>query len=172
MVTFKKVIKEWVIPFILEILAVVLIVKFVCFLAVVPTGSMIPTVDEGSWLFATRMHNPVKSVQRGDIIVFQSDEMNETLLKRCIGLPGETVELDDEGKLYINGEYMDEPYVVNKMEQSASFVVPEGCYLFLGDNRSGSTDAREWDLPYIPADKLMGEAHFTLWPLKNFGLLK
>lgn len=171
MVTFKKVMKELT-PFILEILAIVLIIKFVCFLAVVPTGSMIPTVDEGSWLFTTRMYNPAKSVQRGDIIVFRSDEMNETLLKRCIGLPGEAVELDDEGKLYINGEYLDEPYVVNEMEQSASFVVQEGCYLFLGDNRSGSTDAREWDLPYIPADKLMGEARFTLWPLNNFGPLK
>ncbi|WP_312643860.1 signal peptidase I [Hydrogenoanaerobacterium sp.] len=172
METFKRVLKEWIIPFALEIIAIVLIVKFVCFFAVVPTGSMIPTVDEHSWLFATRMYNPEKNVKRGDILVFRSDEMDQTLLKRCIGLPGEKIVLDDEGKLYINGEYYEEPYVVNKLAEPASFQVPEGSYLFLGDNRSGSLDARYWEDPYVPAGKIMGKARFTMWPLKNFGILK
>lgn len=171
METFKKFMKEWVIPFGIEILIIMLIIKFVCFFAVVPTGSMIPTVDEGSWLFATRLYNPEKNVKRGDIVVFRSDEMNLILLKRCIGLPGETIELDEEGKLYVDGVYTEEPYVVNEQARSASFTVPEDCYLFFGDNRSGSTDARDWQQPYISSDKLMGKAHFTLWPLQNFGPL-
>ncbi|RPF43162.1 signal peptidase I [Hydrogenoanaerobacterium saccharovorans] len=170
--TFKRVLKEWVIPFALEILVIVLIVKFICFFAVVPTGSMIPTVDEHSWLFATRMYNPEKNVKRGDILVFRSDEMDQTLLKRCIGLPGEEITLDEEGKLYINGEYYEEPYVVNKLAEPAKFRIPQGHYLFLGDNRSGSLDARYWDEPYISADKIMGKARFTIWPFKNFGPLK
>lgn len=169
---FKKALKEWIIPFALEIIAVLLIIKFVFFFAVVPTGSMIPTVSEGSWLFATRMYNPEKNVARGDIIVFYSDELQETLLKRCIGLPGDVVDVDEFGEVTINGEVLDEPYVVNMDGTAGHFEVPEDSFLFFGDNRASSFDARYWNNPYVPAEQLKGEARFTLWPLSNFGLLK
>ena len=169
---WNKILREWIIPFGLEIIGVLLIVKFVCFFAVVPTGSMIPTIDEHSVLFATRMYNPEKNVARGDIIVFQSDEVEKTLIKRCIGLPGDSIVISEEGKLFINGEYYPEPYVINTEGGAATFEVPQGHYLFFGDNRSGSVDARYWEEPYIPAESLMGEARFTLWPLRNFGVLK
>lgn len=169
---FQKALKNWIIPFAIEVLVVVLIIKFVFFFAVVPTGSMLPTVSEGSWLFATRMYNPEKSVQRGDVIVFYSEELEETLLKRCIGLPGEVVDVDEFGDVMIDGVPLDEPYVVNTDGTSGHFEVPEGCYLFFGDNRAASFDARYWNEPYIPASQLKGEARFTLWPLNNFGPLK
>lgn len=172
MEAFKKVMKEWIIPFALEILVVLLIIKFVVFLAVVPTGSMLPTVSEGSWHITTRMYNPEKNLKRGDIVVFRSDELDENMLKRCIGLPGEKVEIKDDGSVYINGVLLDEPYVVYKSEDTASFDVPAGCYLFFGDNRSDSLDARYWKNPYIEAKKIMGKARFTVWPLKDFGILK
>lgn len=169
---FRKLMKEWVIPVVLEIIVVLFFVKNVAFLIRVPTGSMIPTIDEKSWLVATRIHNPEKRVERGDIIAFYSDELDKMLIKRCIGLPGETVDIDDDGQVYIDGELLAEEYVVYASGVSGHFEVPEGCYFFLGDNRSGSLDARFWEEPYIPADKVYGQAHFTIWPLGNFGPLK
>ena len=111
-------------------------------------------------------------MERGDIIAFYSDELDKMLIKRCIGLPGETVDIDDDGQVYIDGELLNEEYVVYHSGVSGHFEVPEGSYFFLGDNRSGSLDARFWEDPYIPAEKVYGQAHFTLWPLDNFGPLK
>lgn len=168
--TVKKIIKGWVIPFGIEILVLLFVIKVLFFFVVVPSGSMIPTIDEASVLFATRVHDPT-TLERGDIVVFQSDELGITLVKRLIGLPGDTVILDDEGKLSINGESVREPYVFHKSAMSAEFHVPEGCYLFLGDNRSGSNDARMWRQPYISGDKIQGKARFTIWPVGKFGEL-
>ena len=167
----KKILKEWVIPLALEATVVILFIKFVVFLAVVPTGSMFPTVAEGSWHVTTRMYNPEKNVNRGDIIVFYSDELEKVLFKRCIGLPGEAVQVKEDGKVYINGEYLEEPYVIFPSEDARDFQVPEGCYLFLGDNRAGSDDARFWNDPYVSGDKIMGEARFTIFPFNDFGVL-
>lgn len=166
----KKFIKGWVIPFGIEILVLLFVIKFLFFFVVVPSGSMIPTIDEASVLFATRVHDPT-TLERGDIVVFQSDELGLTLVKRLIGLPGDTVILDKDGKLSINGEPVEEPYVFHKAAVSGKFRVPEGHYLFFGDNRSGSNDARMWVQPYISGDKIQGKAQFTIWPVANFGKL-
>ena len=85
---------------------------------------------------------------------------------------GDHVVIDDTGALTINDEPYEEPYVKFISRQSGEFQVPEGCYLFFGDNRSGSLDARNWEQPYIPAEKITGKAIFTLWPFENFGVLK
>ncbi|MEG0898687.1 MAG: signal peptidase I [Oscillospiraceae bacterium] len=165
--------REWVFPFIVQFIVIVLIVKYVFFLTRVPTGSMLPTVQLDSWLFATKIYNVEKRVNRGDVVMFQSDELDMILLKRCVGLPGETVEIKKDGKIFINGAPYDEPYVVNTYAQTPQeFVIPEGNYLFLGDNRSGSVDARYWENPYTPAEKIIGEVHFTLYPFTNFGVIK
>lgn len=166
----QKIWKEWILPIGVEILVIFLFIKFVAFAVYVPTGSMLPTIQVPSLLVATRVYSPENSVERGDIIAFNSEELEKVLIKRCIGLPGDKIELDD-GKLYVNGEYTEEPYVVNTYEEDGSWTVPEGCYFFLGDNRSGSYDAREWEDPYIEAEEIIGEARFTLYPFTNFGLL-
>ena len=132
---------------------------------------MIPTIDTASILFATRVHQP-ENLQRGDIVVFDSDELGITLVKRLVGLPGDHVVLDENGRMTLNGEPVEEPYVFHKDSRTADFTVPEGHYLFLGDNRSGSNDARMWSQPYIPGEKISGHARFTLWPVENFGVLR
>ncbi len=167
-----KFFREWIVPFALEILAILLVIKFLFFFVIVPTGSMIPTIDEHSILFATRVHNPEKSVERGDILVFRSDELDTTLVKRVVGMPGDHVVIDSEGRTTINGQPYPEDYVLYKSYKEGEFQVPEGCYLFLGDNRNGSLDARSWENPYISADKIQGKAIFTLWPFENFGVLR
>ena len=98
--------KEWLIPFGTEILALLLIIKFLFFFVIVPSGSMIPTIEKPSVLFATRVHNPEK-LQRGDIVVFESDELNLTLVKRLVGLPGDHVVLDEDGNPVAGANVMD-----------------------------------------------------------------
>lgn len=170
-VKLGKFFKEWLIPFAIELVVVLLLVKYVFFFVIVPTGSMIPTILEHSFLFATRVHNPEK-LERGDIVVFDSDELDKTLVKRLIGLPGETIVIDKEGRLTVDGVPLEESYVKNSSNLSGEFQVPEGCYFFLGDNRRGSFDARGWEQPYIPENKIEGKAQFTLWPVSKFGVLK
>lgn len=167
----QKLLKEWVIPFGLLAVVLWLIYTYVFFIALVPTGSMIPTILEHSALVATCVHNP-ENLERGDIVVFRSDELNELMVKRLIGLPGETVVIDEEGQLTIDGVPLEESYVKNSSNHSGEFQVPEDCYFFLGDNRRGSFDARGWEQPYITGDKIKGKAQFTLWPVSKFGVLK
>ncbi len=172
--TAKRLFKEWILPFGLEILALALIVKFVCFVPSVPTGSMEPTIAEHSALFALRVHDTEK-LQRGDIIVFTAETPElegTTLIKRLIGLPGDHVEIAEDGTLSINGEVQAEDYVVYQYPMPRTFDVPEGCYLFMGDNRANSRDARYWENPYVSADAIQGRAIFTLYPFSNFGKLK
>ena len=104
-------------------------------------------------------------------MVFDSDELGITLVKRLVGLPGDRVVIDSQGRMTLNGQPAEEDYVFYKSNLSADFTVPEGCYLFLGDNRSGSNDARMWKDPYIDGEKIQGKAWFTLWPVANFGSL-
>lgn len=165
--------EELFFPLLIQTVVILVVVKLLFFLVIVPTGSMIPTIDEGSLLFAMRVYNIPESVDRGDVLVFYSDELNTTLIKRLIGLPGDTVEIDHQGNVTINGEPYPERYVVNQASyKSGTYYVPENCYFFMGDNRSGSFDARDWRNPYIAQEDIRGRAVFTLWPLSNFGVLK
>lgn len=175
--TFKRFYKEWILPFGLEILALFLIVKFVLFVPIVPSGSMEPTIAEHSALIALRVHH-LEKLQRGDIVVFtaQTPELEgTTLIKRLIGLPGDHVEIDESGAVTINGEVQPEDYVVyqgiNPNRTPYTYYVPEGCYLFFGDNRSNSLDARYWENMYVTGDAIQGRAVFTLFPFANFGKL-
>ena len=132
---------------------------------------MYPTITPGDRIFSLRMHKP-SSIERGDILVFHSEELDKDLIKRVIGLPGETVEIQSDGSVYINGEYLEEDYVSSSSDITGSFNIPKDCYLFLGDNRGNSVDARMWENPYIPFDKIQGEGKFIIFPFNRFGKLK
>lgn len=164
-------IKDWCLPILIAIVLAVLLNKFAFFNIEVPTGSMIPTIKEGDKIFVLRNHTP-KTLERGDIVVFHNDEVDKDLIKRLIGLPGENVEILYDGSIYINGIHLEEPYVKNPSSLTGTFVIPQGNYLFFGDNRFGSEDARSWENPYVPYDNVMGEAKFTLYPFNRFGKLK
>ena len=94
-------------------------------------------------------------LQRGDIVTFWSDELGKLLVKRVVGLPGDKITFQD-GYTYINGEMLDESYLPRQgiTQCSDSFLVPEGCVFFMGDNRTGSNDARFWKQPYISVDNI------------------
>lgn len=166
-----EIFKEWGIPILLAFALVIFIHKFLFFNIEVPTLSMYPTIKADDRILVTRVHNTDK-LQRGDIVVFHSNKDEKDLIKRLIGLPGDTVEYTKEGKMFINGELVDEPYVLNQGGKAGKFEVPQGNFLFMGDNRSGSEDSRYWENPFITQDKIMGKAQIVIFPFNRFGKLK
>ena len=167
---FKNFFKEWTLPIFAAIIIAFLINKFLVYNVYIPSESMVPTLNIGDKLVVTRVYNKDK-IERGDIVVFYSDELQETLIKRVIGLPGDHIEIHN-GIVNINGDDIVEDYVKNNEEYNGVFDVPEGKYFFLGDNRRRSNDARRWINAYIDASDIQGEAKFKFYPLKDFGSLK
>ncbi|MCY6960162.1 signal peptidase I [Clostridium brassicae] len=167
----KKFLKEWILPIGAAIILAVLINQFLFFQVSVPTKSMYPTIKPKDRIIVTRIYDK-KSLKTGDIIVFRSDELNETLIKRLIGLPGDEVKIDEEGLVYVNGKKIDQPYVVYNGGMSGTFKVPEGKYFFMGDNRANSWDSRYWNEHYIEGSKIKGKARFIIFPFNRFGNFK
>lgn len=167
----NHIVREWVIPILAAFMLAFLVNKFLIFRIEVPTGSMIPTINIDDRIYVVRVYNPEK-LERGDIVVFNFVEGGNTLLiKRLIGLPGDRVELRS-GDLYINGELYPEDYVKNDLDFNTVFEVPEGKFLFLGDNRATSNDARFWDEPYIDMGEVIGKGGLRVYPLSDIGFLK
>ena len=142
---------EWVVPILIALVLAFLINKFLIFKVKIPSESMVPTLNVGDRLFVTRIHNPEK-LKRGDIVVFHSDEKNEDMIKRLIGLPGDKVVIKD-GIVTVNGETLKENF-------------------FLGDNRYWSLDSRYWENPYIDGSKIKGKAQIKVYPWSEFGKIK
>lgn len=117
---------EWVVPILIALVLAFLINKFLIFKVKIPSESMVPTLNVGDRLFVTRIHNPEK-LKRGDIVVFHSDEKNEDMIKRLIGLPGDKVVIKD-GIVTVNGETLKENYIGTADNYSGEFEVPEGKY--------------------------------------------
>ncbi len=164
----KYLVKEWLVPILIALVIVLFLNRFIFILVTVPTGSMENTIMPNDRLYVTKLFK-TEDIKRGDIIVFDSDELDKTLVKRLIGLPGDKVEILTDGKVLINGEKLDEPYAVKSTNRYQIFEVPEKHYFFMGDNRPGSWDAREWNNPYIPEDKIVGRVVFRFFPFTRIG---
>lgn len=163
--SFKSLAREWG-PFFIFLLLVFLVCKYVIVNAYIPSESMVPALNKGDRLIVTQIWNK-DNVSRGDIIVFNSDELNEVLIKRAIGLPGDHIEIKN-GTVKVNGEELQEDYVVNQLfDYEGTFDVPQDRYFFLGDNRANSLDSRFWQNPYIDKDKVIGKAVFKYYPLDD-----
>jgi len=167
----KRFFMDWIVPIAVAVVLALAINKFLIFKIYVPTSSMYPTIKPGDRIMSSRIHN-VSKLKRGDIVVFYSDELGETLVKRLIGLPGDKIDIKPDGIVFINGEKHDEPYVQNKDLRQGEYQVPEDSYFFLGDNRRDSKDSRYWKNPYISKDKIMGKALFIIYPFNRIGGLK
>ena len=152
----RRFFKEWG-DVLLILAAVFLVFRFVLQIAWVPSGSMETTIPTKcaliGWRLPYMVSDPVP--QRGDIVTFWSDELGKVLVKRTIGLPGDTVSFSD-GYVYINGEKLEEEYLPARgiTECENTYVVPDGCVFMLGDNRTGSLDARYWFNPYVSVDNI------------------
>jgi len=168
---FLKIVKDWVLPVVIAIIVALLMKKFVLYTVYIPSESMVPTLNVDDRLIVTKVHN-VDKLKRGDIIVFESKEFNDTFIKRLIGLPGDEIKISN-GEVSVNGEKIQEDYVKNNdLDYKGSFKVPDGKYFFLGDNRSNSMDSRYWSNPYISGKYIQGKAQFKIYPFSDLGILK
>lgn len=112
--------------------------------------------------------------ERGDIIVFTPPLLSEKpYIKRVIGLPGETVEIRQDGYVYINGQRLEEPYIQGGItdcsRQQCVWEIPDQHVFVLGDNRRNSSDSRIFGP--VPIDSIIGKAWLTYWPPDDFGLV-
>lgn len=138
--------------------------------SVIPSGSMMNTINIGDRVLADRIFYRINGIERGDIVIFRISEDSNYLIKRAIGLPGETIEGKD-GYVYIDGNKLEEPYVKDLLDEDfGPYVIPEDCYFMMGDNRTNSLDSRYWDEKFVSSDKIVGKALFKY--LSNFELFK
>ena len=164
----KKQIQEifaWIFTIALAIVAAKLINTYVIIKAEVPTGSMEHTIETDDCILGFQLAYCFSSPERGDIVIFPwPDNPEITYVKRVIGLPGETLEIKN-GFVYINGEPIEEPYLNEEMVgEYGPYVVPEGCYFMLGDNRNHSQDSRRWSNTYLKEEDIMAKVLFRYSP--------
>lgn len=163
----KKDILEWGI-YILVLAALFVVFHSFIMLGRIPSESMEPTLMVHDWTVGDRNAYRNDTPHRGDIIIFYTDEDAEeeqaSFVKRVIGLPGETVSFVGN-KVYINGEPLDESeYLDDSVETECeeTFVVPEGSYFMLGDNREVSMDSRYWEDPYVKIEDIESKVMFVI----------
>ena len=137
------------------------------------------TLSDGDNLIVDKISYRFRDPQRFDIVVFPFKYKENTYyIKRIIGLPGETVQIDEQGNIYINGEKLVESYgrEIIKPENVGIAAVPivlgEDEYFVMGDNRNNSTDSRTEIVGNIHRDEIIGRAWIRIWPFSKFGVLK
>lgn len=173
----KEVLKE-----ILSTSLYLLCVLIVCFLVIkfvgqrtrVDGSSMEPTLSDGDNLIVDKISYRFNDPQRFDIIVFPYEyESNTYYIKRIIGLPGETVRIDDAGNIYINGEVLEENYGKEVIQRAGLATNPitlaDDEYFVMGDNRNNSVDSRYEQVGNLKREKLIGKAFVRIWPFEKFG---
>ena len=129
--------------------------------------SMQPNFWTGEYLISSKLSYSLDDPQRGDVIVFRHPNNSGTnLIKRVIGLPGDTVIVRDQ-KVYVNGVALEEPYINSPPAYSGEWNVPADNYFVLGDNRNNSSDSHNWN--FVPRDHIIGKALAVLWPPDKWG---
>ncbi len=183
---YKSEIMEYVKMIILVVVVVVIVDGVILINAKIPSASMETTIMTGDRIFGLRMayginidlgpfHYNVKmrDPERYDIVIFHyPDNEKKLFIKRIIGLPGETLTIQD-GKVYVDGS--SEPlrddfatgytYFHYASTPNGTITVPEDCYFMLGDNRENSKDSRYWVNKFVKFDKIVGKALFRYWPI-------
>ncbi|MGI8808320.1 MAG: signal peptidase I [Acidimicrobiales bacterium] len=178
---------EWVVIAAGALLVAFVIKTFLLQAFYIPSLSMAPTLKVNDRVLVNKLSYDLHDVNRGDVVVFESSPTDgsaeKDLIKRVVGLPGETVEAR-EGQILINGQPLDEPYLERDVQtrgpmcQQESMpgcqgqdkvVVPAGTYFVLGDNRANSRDSRF--IGAVPGSRIIGRAFVRVWPVTALGLL-
>jgi signal peptidase I len=133
--------------------------------------SMEPNLHTDQRLVVEKVSYRIHGPHRGDVVVIRMPERGpELLIKRVIGLPGETIEVRD-GSVYINGQPLNEPYLTHQTSGSyGPTLIPEGQVFVMGDNRNASNDSRVFGP--VPVDRIVGRAWVSYWPPEFFGLVQ
>lgn len=158
-----KKIKE-LLPYVIIIIVVILIKAFIVTPIVVNGPSMMDTLHDKDIMILDKLGIKIKEIKRFDIVVI--DAMDTKIIKRVIGLPGETIEYKDN-KLYIDGKLIEDSYGSQVTYDFDSVKIPNDMYFVLGDNRTDSVDSRI--LGCISKKDILGKATFIIYPFNRFG---
>ena len=170
---------EWAL-LILGALTVALIIKTFLFQAFyIPSESMSPTLEKNDRVIVNKLSYRLHDVNRGDVIVFKApegvDPTVKDLVKRVVGLPGETIE-QTNGRIYVDGKRLKEPYLTESAiaEPGPGFArikIPKDSYWVMGDNRSNSKDSRLFPDHFIHKRDIVGRVFVRVWPLNRLDIL-
>lgn len=181
---WSKVLRDWIEALLFALILALFIRSFVVQAFKIPSGSMLQTLQIGDQLLVNKFIYgikvpftdiqliPVSDPEFGDIIVFEyPKDPSKDYIKRCIGLPGDVIEVRDNHVIR-NGEAVDEPYLAGLpgaggfgMRDFGPITVPEGKYFMLGDNRNNSQDSRFWG--YVDRSAMVGKAWIIYWSWKT-----
>lgn len=147
----------------------VLIATFLLSALQVQGSSMSPTLENGQIVLVFQKNE----LQQGELTAFYYGE--KLLIKRCIAGPGQWVNIDEEGNVYVNDELLDEPYVSEKSPGESDiefpYQVPENRWFMMGDNRSVSLDSRSNEIGCIAQEQILGKVAFRVWPLDKLSVM-
>ena len=133
-------------------------------------SSMTPTLNEGEIVVSVKGSD----FEPGDLVAFYLG--NKILVKRCIAGPGQWVDINENGDVFVDGELLDEPYLTEKAlgecDQSFPYQVPESRFFCMGDHRATSVDSRHSAVGCVAEEQIVGKIVFRVWPLSGFGALQ
>ena len=133
-------------------------------------SSMTPTLNEGEIVVSVKGSD----FELGDLVAFYLG--NKILVKRCIAGPGQWVDINENGDVFVDGELLDEPYLTEKAlgecDQSFPYQVPESRFFCMGDHRATSVDSRHSAVGCVAEEQIVGKIVFRVWPLSGFGALQ
>ena len=159
--------KKWVkelLPYLVILAVVVLVKTFIVSPILVHGESMVDTLHDKDVMILNKIGMKLDGLKRFDIVVINTESTK--LIKRIIGLPGETIEYKEQ-KLYINGKELDDPYENGSTPNVKSIKLKDNEYFVLGDNRGNSLDSSE--LGPFKKKQIMGKTNFTIFPFSRFG---
>lgn len=132
-------------------------------------NSMEPSLHDGEFVVVNRLAYRLGAPERGDIVVFHPPfDPERRFIKRIIGLPGDMIQVLD-GTVYVNGESLNEPYILASPLYNGEWNVGADEVFVLGDNRNNSNDSQNWGA--VSRDQVIGKAVVVYWPLTEIGMI-